>query len=105
MKTNACRVMIKMWKMAQKVPAMTWPTDRAMPVKDSVNAPPIKAISKNTSSPAYMLPNSRMPWDTVLATNSIICIAKLKGYSKKWLPKGAVNSSCNQPPNPLILTQ
>ena len=49
--------------------------------EDTVAVPPISsAISMNTSSPAYMLPNSRMPWETVLARNSIICIRKLIGY-------------------------
>ena len=56
------------------------------------------------SSPAYMLPNSRMPCETVLATNSIICIAKFTGYRNHLSPKGAENSSCTQPPKPLILT-
>ena len=35
---------------------------------------PSGAISMNTSSPAYMLPNNRMPWEMVLAANSITCI-------------------------------
>ena len=74
-----------------------------MPVADSVQAPPISAISRKISSPAYMLPNNRMPCETVLATNSTICIAKLKGYSAQWLPNGAVKSSWTQPPRPLIL--
>ena len=47
-------------------------------------------MSRKISSPAYMLPNNRMPCDTVLATNSTICIAKLNGYSAQWLPNGAV---------------
>jgi hypothetical protein len=67
-------------------------------------APPIRAISRKISSPAYMLPNSRMPCETVLATNSIICIRKLTGYRNHLSPKGAENSSWIQPPAPLILT-
>ena len=77
-----------------------------MPVADERDqAPPISAISRKISSPAYMLPNSRMPCETVLATNSIICIAKLNGQQQRPVvaPNGAVNSSWAQPPTPLIL--
>ena len=34
MKMKACSVMIRMWKMAQTVPAMMWPMASAMPVAD-----------------------------------------------------------------------
>src|SRR3954471_23417173 len=104
MNTNACSVMIRMWKIAHAVPAMMWPTARPLPVALSEKAPPMRAISRKISSPAYMLPNSRMPCDTVLAMNSIICIRKLNGHSSGCAPKGAVNSSCSQPPRPLIFT-
>ena len=67
----------------------------AMPVAVKAQAPPISAISMKISSPAYMLPNSRMPCDTVLETNSTICIAKFTGYRNHLSPKGAVNSSCD----------
>ena len=79
--------------MAQTVPATMCSRPSAKPPNDSVNAPPNSAMSKKISSPAYMLPNSRMPWDTVLATNSTTCIAKLKGYSAQWSPNGAANNS------------
>ena len=44
----------------------------------------------NTNSPANMLPNSRMPCETVLAVNSIICISEVdQGYSEDGLsPNG-----------------
>ena len=57
-----------------------------------------------TSSPANMLPNSRMPCETVLATNSMICIRKLMGHSSGLAPNGAVTNSCAQPPAPFIFT-
>ena len=90
--------------MAHTVPAKMCRPASAKPVSDSVKAPPSSAMSRKISSPAYMLPNSRMPCETVLATNSTICIAKLNGYSAQWLPNGAANSSWIQPPRPLILT-
>ena len=92
-----------MWKMAHTLPAMMWPMARPMPVALRVKAPPISAISMKISSPAYILPNSRMPCETVLATNSMICIAKFTGYRNHLSPKGAENSSWIQPPAPLIL--
>src|SRR6478609_4896534 len=104
MNTKACSTMIRMWKIAQAEPAMMWPMARPMPLALAEKAPPIRALSRKISSPAYMLPNSRMPCETVLAMNSMICIAKLNGHSAGWAPKGAVNSSCTQPPRPLILT-
>ena len=48
-----------------------------LPPTDSVNAPPSKASRRKISSPAYMLPNNRMPCETVLDTNSTSCIATL----------------------------
>ena len=56
-------------------------------------APPMRAISMNTSSPAYMLPNNRMPCETVLATYSMICMSRLddaQDQAKRILlvPKG-----------------
>ena len=48
-----------------------------MPPTDKVNAPPSSAMSRKISSPAYMLPKSRMPCDTVFDTNSTSCIATL----------------------------
>src|SRR5450432_4246028 len=60
--------------MAHTVPATICKPASAKPPSDSVNAPPSRAISRKISSPAYMLPNSRMPCDTVLDTNSTSCI-------------------------------
>ena len=68
MKTKACSVMIRIWKIAHTVPATMWPGQQHA-VTDSVNA---HQREQEISSPAYMLPNNRMPCDTVLATNSTI---------------------------------
>ena len=70
-------MMIRMWKIAQTVPATMCSSDSAMPPTDSAKAPPSIAMSRKISSPAYMLPNSRMPCETVLDTNSTSCIATL----------------------------
>ena len=68
-------MMIRMWKIAHTVPATMCSSDSAMPPTDSAKAPPSIAISRKISSPAYMLPNSRMPCETVLDTYSTSCIA------------------------------
>ena len=86
-----------MWKIAQIEPATTWPT---MP--NGVAMAPSSAINRNSSSPAYILPNSRMPSDTVRAAYSIKFNRKLNGASQ--MPNGAANSSWIQPPMPLTLT-
>src|SRR5450830_1035824 len=52
MKMNACSNTIRIWKMAQIEPATTWPTK-----PNAVAVEPSKAMSRNSSSPAYMLPN------------------------------------------------
>ena len=56
-----------MWKIAQIEPAMHVQTGQcqALAVKPTQVAPS-SAISRKINSPAYMLPNSRMPSDTVL---------------------------------------
>ena len=65
------------------------------------------AISMKISSPANMLPNNRMPSDTILAAYSMTFSRKLKG-ARMTAPipcawKGAVNSSLTKPPGDLIL--
>ncbi len=45
------------------------------------------------SSPAYMLPKSRMPSDTGLASSSMMLSARLGIHSRGLEPKGAVKSS------------
>ena len=88
----------------------------AKPVAEAKPAAPIKAISMNSNSPAYMLPKSRRPCETVFATNSMSCIPTFKTVIKAkpsqvsgleslgcTVPKGALASSCTQPPKPLIL--
>ena len=83
MNTKACSVMIRMWKMAHTLPAMMWPMARPMPVADKVQAPPISAISMKISSPAYMLPNRRMPWLTVFAMQMIEFVAKTVSHGMR----------------------
>lgn len=38
---------------------------QAHALPEAAQAPPNKAISKNTNSPAYILPNNRIPCETV----------------------------------------
>jgi len=63
--------------------------------------PPIKAISKNTSSPANMLPNSRNASERGFDTSSINVITTLKGM--KNLPNGWNRNIFVKPQTPLIL--
>src|SRR3546814_10402262 len=48
-----------------------------------VHAPPSRATSRKISSPANMLPNSRMPSDTDLAAYSMMMSRKLNGVSSR----------------------
>ncbi len=62
----------------------------------------------NTNSPAYMLPNSRMPCETVLATYSMICIRHVDETRSRqqricWNRRAQLTSSCAQPPSALDL--
>ena len=61
MNTKACKPTIRMWKIDQTEPAMIWAIGSMMPDADAAKALPISAINMNTYSPAYILPNSRMP--------------------------------------------
>ncbi|MNF08225.1 hypothetical protein D3C80_2085930 [compost metagenome] len=83
---------------------MMCPMGSNTPENEAAMAPPMRAMSMKTSSPAYMLPNNRMPCETVLARYSMTCISRLTGHSRGWAPKGAVISSWPQPPRPLTLT-
>ncbi len=65
-----------MWNMAQMDPATI-----CRPKPHQVAVDPSNAINRKTNSPAYMLPNSRMPSETVLATNSIRFKPKLASHS------------------------
>jgi len=73
MKIKACNKITKMWKMAQADPAITWPTNpNRYKSKLNVHTLPSNAISRKTNSPAYILPNSRIPKETPLARYSMI---------------------------------
>ena len=59
--------------------------------------------SKNRISPAYMFPNSRREWESVLEKYSTKLNRRFAGQSRGFEPKGAQNCSCTQPPTPLTL--
>ncbi len=73
MKMNAWSRTIRMWKIAQTVPATTWPTK---PSADrsalNVQMEPSSAISRNHSSAAYYSRNDGMADDTACARNSLM---------------------------------
>src|SRR5699024_5800690 len=109
MNIKACKRTIKIWNMAHAEPARMCPipNPRLAPLKP-VHAPPNRAISMNTNSPANMFPKSRMPKETVLAAYSIRFSRILKGARKIMaIPlavKGVVNKPLAKPAGFLILT-
>ena len=83
-----------MWNIAQAEPAITLPTKPSMyKSKLKVHILPRSAINKKISSPAYMLPNSRIPKETPLATYSIMFKTKFTGAKYHLAPNGAEMSS------------
>ena len=90
--------------MAQADPAMTCPTRPSMlRSRLKVQILPSNAMSKKMSSPAYMLPNNRMPKETPLAMYSMMFSTKLNGAKYHFAPNGADRSSCTNPPRPFTL--
>ena len=104
MKMNACSVMIRMWKIAQPAPIRNWPSKRPCCRLHVKKLAPSSAISMNTSSPAYMLPNSRIASDTGFDSSSTRFSRKFGIHSSGCAPNGAVKSSWTYPPTPLALT-
>src|SRR4249919_953763 len=98
MKMKACSRMIRMWKMPHAVLAST----PGRKVTQLVIRP---AMSMKTSSPPYMLPNSRMASEIGFTSHSMTFITRLTGASR-IAPKpcawnGAVSSSLPKPMPPL----
>ena len=92
-----------MWKIAHT----DWNTTPGRKVAQDMNRP---AISMNTNSPAYMLPNNRMPRLTGLDRYSTRFRNRF-GPASTTLPitpcawNGAVNSSLVKPQPPLTLIE
>src|SRR6187399_1145783 len=76
---------MRMWKMAHTPPSSTCARKKMTPVVPApcanacVAASPSSAISMNSSSPANMLPNSRIDNDTGLASSSTAFRTMLAG--------------------------
>ncbi len=98
--------MIRMWKIAHAAPMRMWPTiETWLAIVKPAQLAPSSAISMKTSSPAYMLPNSRIASEMGLERISTRFRKKFGIHSSGFEPNGAVNSSCAKPPAPLALIE
>src|SRR5690606_5139104 len=95
MKMNACRVTIRMWKIAQPIPRNAPKNVPTRPVAAHMPS------NRKITSPAYILPNRRREWERGLETYSMTLKRKFGIQTSGLLPKGEQNSSCSQPPRPL----
>ena len=97
MKINACRTMIRIWKIDQ--PICNKPAGNSQP-QPALNR---AAIRINIISPAYMFPNSRKPRENGLASRPTTYMNKFTGINIQWLNGFMVSSLTN--PKPLILME
>jgi len=91
---NACKNIIRMWKIAQPI--------CSKPPTEAQTIPPLykSAIRIKIISPAYKFPNSRKANETGLDMSEIPSNSKLAGMPS--FPKGWKASSPKKPPTPLV---
>jgi hypothetical protein len=104
MNTKACRVMIRMWKIAQAVPAMMWPMARPMPVAiQREGAAHQRDQQEDQFAGVHVAEQSHAVRDG-LGDELDDLHQEVERPQQRMAAEGAVNSSCTQPPRPLIFT-